>query len=45
MVTTLILGSRLRITEAGHLAVFHQNLSGSKAVPLQDIIGIVEIRC
>ena len=35
MVATLILSLRLRIAEAGHLAVFHQNLSGGKAVPLQ----------
>ena len=34
MVTTLILSLRLRIAEAGHLAVFNQNLSGGKAVPL-----------
>ena len=40
MVATLILSLRLRITEAGHLAVFHQNLSGAKAVPLQYIIYI-----
>ena len=31
MVATLILSLRLRIAEAGHLAVFHQNLSGGKA--------------
>ena len=37
MVATLILGLRLRIAAAGHLAVFHQNLSGGKAVPLQYI--------
>ena len=35
MVTTLVLSLRLRIAEAGHLAVIHQNLSGGKAVPLQ----------
>ena len=35
MVATLILSLRLRIAEAGHLAVFHQNLSGGKAVPFQ----------
>ena len=35
MVATLILSLRLRIADAGHLAVFHQNLSGGKAVPLQ----------
>ena len=34
-VATLILSLRLRIAEAGHLAVLHQNLSGGKAVPLQ----------
>ena len=34
-VETLILSLWLRITEAGHLAVFHQNLSGDKAIPLQ----------
>ena len=28
MVATLIFNLRLRIAEAGHLAVFHQNLSG-----------------
>ena len=28
MVATLILSLRLGIAEAGHLAVFHQNLSG-----------------
>ena len=32
---TLILSLRLRIAEAGHLAVIHQNLSRGKAVPLQ----------
>ena len=37
MVATLILSLRLRITEAGHLAVFYQNLSGGKAIPLQYI--------
>ena len=37
MITTLILSLRLRITEAGHLAVFHQNLSGDMAVPLKYI--------
>ena len=35
MVATLILSLRLRIAEAGHLAVFHQNLSGGNTVPLQ----------
>ena len=35
MVATLILSLRLRIAEAGHLAVIHQNLSDGKAVPLQ----------
>ena len=35
MVATLILSWRLRIAEAGHLAVIHQHLSGDKAVPLQ----------
>ena len=35
MVATLILSLRFRIVEAGHLPVFHQNLSGGKAVPLQ----------
>ena len=35
---TLILRLWLRIAEAGHLAMFHQNpLSGGKAVPLQHI--------
>ena len=34
MVATMILGLRLRIAEAGHLVVIHQNLSGGKAVPL-----------
>ena len=44
MVATLILGLRLRIAEAGHLAVFHQNLSGAKAVPLQYIyVGFIRI--
>ena len=38
MVATLILSLRLRIAEAGHLAVFHQNLSEGKAVPLQYVI-------
>ena len=37
MVATLILGLRLRITEAGHLAVFYQKLSGGKAAPLNYI--------
>ena len=35
MVATLILGLRLRVAEAGHLEVFHQNFSGRKAIPLQ----------
>ena len=38
MVATLILSLRLRIAEAGHLAVFHQNLSGDKAIPLQYLV-------
>ena len=29
MVTTLILGLRLRIAKGSHLAIFHQKLSGS----------------
>ena len=33
MVATLILSLQFRIAEAGHLAAFHQNLSGGKAVP------------
>ena len=37
MLATLILSLRLRIAEAGHLAVIHQNLSEGKAVPLQYI--------
>ena len=37
MIATLKLGLRLRIAEASHLAVFHQNLSGDKAVPLQKL--------
>ena len=37
IVATLILSLRLRVAKAGHLAVFHQNLSGGKAVPLQYI--------
>ena len=37
MVATSILSLRLRMAEVGHLAVFHQNLSGGKAVPLQYI--------
>ena len=37
MVATLILSLRLRIAEAGHLAVIRQNLSGGKAVPLRYI--------
>ena len=36
MDATLILSLRLRIAEAGHLAVIRQNLSGGKAVPLQN---------
>ena len=40
MVATLILSLRLRIVEAGHLAVFHQKLLGGKAVPLQHIARI-----
>ena len=35
IVATLILGLRLRVTATGHLAVFHQNLSGGQVVPLQ----------
>ena len=38
MVATLLFVLRLRIAEAGHLAVFHQNLSGGTAVPLQYIL-------
>ena len=40
----LILSLWLRIAEAGHLAVFHQNLSGGKAVPLKysDRLGLGE---
>ena len=32
MVATLILSLRLRIAEAGHLAVFHRNLPDGKAL-------------
>ena len=39
MFTKLLLGLQLRITEAGHLAVFDQNLSGGKALLLQWIRG------
>ena len=35
IVAIFILGLRLRITGTGHLVVVHQNLLGSKAVPLQ----------
>ena len=35
MDATLILSLRLRIAEAGHLVVIHQNLPGGKAIPLQ----------
>ena len=34
IVAILIISLRLRIAEAGHLAVFPQNLSGGKVVPL-----------
>ena len=39
MVATLILGLRLRIAEAGRLAVFHENLSGGKAMHPVTIYG------
>ena len=38
MVATLIFSLRLRFAEAGHLAVFYQNLSQGKAVPLQYVV-------
>ena len=44
MMASLILSLRLRIAEAGDLAVFHQNLSGSKAVPSQYKIKFTKIK-
>ena len=42
MVATLILSLQLRLAETSHLAIFHQNLSGGKAVPLQYILSYTE---